>query len=76
MPSQAVERDLRDAGYTVKQNVPCPKCGTLVDLWESPAGRPFAWNTAAHPTEPGILHLFSCGQQDEPEDNIPGEVFR
>jgi len=62
MPTPGTEAELRQAGYTPKGTEACRKCQVLVDVWESPTGKKVPWNSMQHPTAPGIMHDFSCGE--------------
>ena len=62
--------ELSAVGYTLHDTAPCSKCQTPVETWESPEGRAVL-NTASHPTGPGCLHRFTCGESLPSENPLP-----
>ena len=61
MPSE----ELIQAGFTFAKLQPCPRCGTSIEIWESPNGKAERFNPQDHPRQPGALHMWSCGENLE-----------
>ena len=62
----AARSELKSQGWATTRTQPCKRCGTEVEVWTptgDPSSKPVYINTDQHPTGPGLLHTWTCGEQ-------------
>lgn len=63
--------ELEGQGYSPRGVSACPKCGTRVQVYESPEGRRVAFNTPYDQMFPNSLHEIVCGEKDPEPPTLP-----